>query len=806
MKISEKWLREWVNPDVDTGVLVEQLTNAGLEVDSVAPAAGKFSGVVVAEVSEISPHPDAKKLQVCQVNDGGKENVQVVCGAANVAVGMRVPFARVGALLPNDLEIKKAKLRGVESFGMLCSEQELGMAESADGLMALPADAPLGAAVDDYLNLDDQIIELDLTPNRGDCLGVEGVARDVAAINAIQISAPDILAVLPSIDDTFAVTLNAPEACPVYAGRVIKGINSSAATPLWMQERLRRAGLRSLGPVVDVTNYVLLELGQPMHAFDLDKLSGSIHVRQAKAKEQLTLLDGKTVELDDDVLVIADEAQALAMAGIMGGEASAVGDATTNIFLESAFFSPLSIAGRARRFGLHTDSSHRFERGVDPRLQARAMERATALLQEIVGGEVGPVSRAADEEQLPQAASIPLRLERVRRLLGVELAAEQVAAYMASLNIALANNTDKSSEAGQWVATPPTWRFDLEIEADLIEEIARLYGYNKLPETRPEVPQCMVGKAENRHGLDHFKDVLCQRGWQEAITYSFVDPALQALVSPDREAVDLSNPLSSEMSQMRTSHWAGLIQALAHNQHRQQQQVRLFEVGQNFIGQGGSDQKGALQELNQEVWVSGIAAGDYWPEQWSSAARPIDFFDIKGDLEALLAQSRSANTFDFRAESHPTLHPGQSACIYRDNEAVGWLGALHPAVEGQLSLNGPVFLFEIRAAALTEASPRQFSPLSKYPSIRRDLALVVDEAVTARQICETIENTDIKTIRNIRLFDIYQGKNVESGTKSIALGLILQDYSRTLTDEEVEAVVGTVVADLGKSLGATLRD
>ena len=795
MKISEKWLREWVNPEVKTEVLVEQLTNAGLEVDSVAPAAGAFTDVVVAEVSKIDPHPDAKKLQVCLVNTGADEMTQVVCGAANVAVGMRVPFAKTGASLPGGMKIKKAKLRGVESFGMLCSEQELGMADHADGLLVLPADAPLGVAVDDYLKLDDQIIELDLTPNRGDCLGMEGVARDVAAINAMPFNTPDIASVPQSIDDTFPVQLDAPESCPAYVGRVIKGIDGKAATPLWMQERLRRAGLRSLGPVVDVTNYVLLELGQPMHAFDLDKLNGTMHVRLAKAKESLTLLDGKTVELDSDVLVIADEKEVLAMAGIMGGEASAVSDATVNIFLESAYFNPLSIAGRARRFGLHTDSSHRFERGVDPQLQARAMQRATALLLEIVGGEAGPLVAVVDQTQLPQPVQIPLRRGRVERLLGVQITAKQIETYMQLLNISL------TGDAGQWTASPPSYRFDLTIEADLIEEIARLYGYNRLPETRPQVPQCMVGKAENRHDLNYFKDVLCQRGWQEAISYSFVDPAWQAVISPDRQVVALSNPLSSEMSQMRTSHWTGLLQALQHNQHRQQQQIRLFETGLNFIAQGES-----LDDIAQETWISGVAAGDYAQEHWLSGRRPIDFFDIKGDVEALMAHTRDAKQFEFRAQTHPALHPGQSARIYRKQTAVGWLGALHPAIVADFSLDGPVFLFEINTRALMEARPRNFSPLSKYPANRRDLALVVDEAVTARQICETIENVGIETIKDIRIFDLYQGKGIESGRKSVALGLILQDYSRTLTDEEVEEVISIVVAALGKTLGANLRD
>jgi len=795
MKFSEKWLREWVNPDIDTKTLVEQLTIAGLEVDGLEPAAGLFTDVVIAEVMDVQPHPDAKKLQVCKVNDNDGAYKQVVCGAANVRTGMKVPFARVNAELPGGMTIKKAGLRGVESSGMLCSEQELGMVDSADGLMELAADAPLGVNIREYLDLDDQLIELDLTPNRGDCLSILGVARDVAAINAIQFNDQETEPTQATITDEFSVHLDAPQDCPAYCGRVIRGIDAKASTPLWMQEKLRRSGLRSLGPVVDVTNFVLLELGQPMHAFDLDKLNGSIHVRRASCGEKITLLDGREITVDDDVLMIADEKQPLAMAGIMGGQDSAVDEQTRNIFLESAYFDPLSIAGRARRYGLHTDSSHRFERGVDPQMQAKAIERATELLIEITAGEAGPSRLVIDQVHLPQRTSIQLRRERIQRLLGIGLTADQIEHYMGLLNIELLEGDD------EWVATPPSYRFDLNIEADLIEEIARLYGYNRLPQTRPQVPQCMVGKAEDRLHIDYFKDILAQRGWQEAITYSFVDPGVQERLSPDRTAIDLSNPISSEMSQMRTSHWSGLIQALQHNQNRQQHDIRLFEAGLNFIAQGDS-----AAGMEQQIWVSGAAAGRYLPEHWSTDERPIDFYDIKGDIEAMLELTRASDQFSFIAESHPTLHPGQSARIYRTGTAVGWLGAMHPEICVQLDLNGPVFLFELNAQALLDAGARKFSPISRYPGIRRDLAFVVDMGTTAQEIRDTIANIGEKTIKNIRIFDVYQGESVESGRKSIALGLILQDYSRTLTDEDVEEMVSTVIAILGKKLGATLRD
>lgn len=795
MKISEKWLREWVNPEVDTRALIEQLTIAGLEVDGQMAAAGDFTDVVIAEVTDIQPHPDADKLQVCQVNDANGELKQVVCGAANVRVGMRVPFARVGAQLADDIKIKKVRLRGVESCGMLCSEQELGMAESADGLMELPNDAPLGTGIREYLDLDDQIIELDLTPNRGDCLSIMGVARDVAAINGIQFEGRIRPSVSEAIIDTLPIYLDAPEACSAYSGRVIRGINADAPTPLWMREKLRRSGIRCLHPVVDVTNYIMLELGQPMHAFDLDKLNGSIHVRMAKSGEKLVLLDGKEIEAREDILLIADDKQPLAMAGIMGGWDSAVDNQTTNIFLESAYFNPLNIAGCARSYGLHTDSSHRFERGVDPQLQSKAMQHATKLLQEIVGGQAGPVTQVIDQKHLPKPVPIKLRSDYMQRLLGVELSTEQIETYLGLLNIEFVRFNN------QWAATPPSYRFDLTIEADLIEEIARLYGYNKLPQSRPEVLQSMVGTAENRLDMDYFKNVLAQRGWQEAITYSFVDPDIQQVLSPDRMAINLSNPISSEMSQMRTSHWSGLLQALSYNQNRQQHDVRLFECGLNFIAKSKS-----AENLEQKTWISGIAAGRFWPEHWSSDNRPIDFYDIKGDLEAMLEHTRVQSQFTFVAETHPALHPGQSARIYRSGEAVGWLGALHPEIEDKLSVTGPVFLFEIRGEALFDAQARQFAPVSRYPSVRRDLALVVDIGITAAQIRDVISNTGQNTIQNISIFDVYQGKGIESERKSVALGLILQDYSRTLTDEEVEEVVSTVIAALGKKLGAVLRD
>ena len=800
MKISEQWLRQWVDPDTDTAGLVSQLTIAGLEVAATSAYADGISAVVVAEVLGLEPHGQADKLRVCRVNDGATKPLQVVCGAANVRRGMRVAFARVGAVLPGDIKIKKAKLRGVESYGMLCSEQELGLADKSAGLMELPADAAVGESVVDYLGLDDQIIELDLTPNRGDALGVLGVAREVAAINGLQLKDRPTPPVPAAIKDNLDITLTAADDCPAYIGRVVKGINPTAESPLWLREKLRRCGLRPISPVVDITNYVMLELGQPMHAFDLAKLQGGIDVRRARAGEKLALLDGKTVALEDDVLVIADEARAVAIAGVMGGQDTSVTENTRDIFFESAWFNPLAILGKARRYSLHTDASHRFERGVDPTGQTRAMQRATALLLEICGGDPGPICRGADESRLSGEKQITLRHARIKHLLGVAPPAEQVEELLGRLNMDCQRHKSGNGDDAQWRVTPPAYRFDINIEADLIEEVARLYGYNNIPETMPQAPQTMTLPPEYETGLEEIKDVLAGRGWQEAITYSFVDAQAQAQLAPDRAAIGLSNPLSGEMSQMRTSQWPGLVAALQHNQNRQQHQVRLFETGLNFIARENN------AEIDQQAWVSGIAAGERRPQQWAAAAAAVDFFDVKGDLQALFAALRATPEFEFQSAPHPALHPGQSARILRRGQAAGWLGVLHPETEKAFSLEGPVILFELNAAAIQQARPRRFTDIPRFPAIRRDLAMVVDEAVTAAQILRAVADAADRTVQNCRIFDVYRGQGIEKGRKSVALALILRHFSRTLHHEDVEKAIGAITRALADKLNADLRD
>ncbi len=791
MKFSEQWLREWVNPPLTAAELAEQLTMAGLEVDSVTPVAGTFSGVVVGEVLSVEPHPDADKLRVCSVS-AGAEPLQIVCGAPNVRVGMKVPTALIGALLPGDFKIKKSKLRGVESSGMLCSARELGLSEDAAGLMALPVDAPVGADIRAYLGLDDTCIEVDLTPNRGDCLGLAGIAREIGVLNRCSVAGPAMEPVSAGIEDTFPVQVSAPEACPRYLGRVIRGIDAKAATPLWMQEKLRRGGIRSLGPVVDVTNYVLLELGQPMHAFDLATLSGGIEVRHARAGERLTLLDEKVIELDTDSLLIADADKPLALAGIMGGAGSGVSDDTDSLFLECAFFAPARIAGRARRFGLHTDSSHRFERGVDYQLQHRALERATALLLELVGGEAGPVIEVASVDHLPRVAPIELRAARLQRLLGLRPDDATVEDILTRLGM------DVQAGEGGWQVTPPSFRFDITLEADLIEEIGRVYGYNRLPSSAFQAALEMRPAPEDRVSVRRLRDLLVSRGYQEAVTYSFVDPEIQGLVTPDLVPVPLANPISSELSVMRTSLWQGLLRTLQYNLNRQQRRVRLFEHGLNFIQQDN--------ELKQENYIGGLVSGALMDEQWGEPERVADFFDVKADVEALLALGGRAESYRFAAGSHTALHPGQAAEILRDGKRVGWLGCVHPELARRLDIESKTFLFELYSATVAQGSAASFREISRFPSVRRDLAIVVDEAVSALALQEAIRETCGDQLLELALFDVYRGKGVEKGRKSIAFGLILQESSRTLTDADVESVALRVVDRLNQNFGATLRD
>ncbi|MBO2893224.1 MULTISPECIES: phenylalanine--tRNA ligase subunit beta [Pseudomonas] len=792
MKFSEQWLRGWVNPQVSRDELVARLSMAGLEVDSVTPAAGQFSGIVVGEILATEQHPDADKLRVCQVSNG-QETFQVVCGAPNARPGIKIPFAMIGAELPGDFKIKKAKLRGVESFGMLCSAAELQISEENDGLLELAADAPVGEDIRQYLSLDDASIEIGLTPNRGDCLSIAGLARDVSALYDTPVTRPVVPAVPAAHDEVRPVEVSAPAACPRYLGRVIRNVDLSKPTPLWMVERLRRSDVRSIDAAVDITNYVMLELGQPMHAFDLAEINGGIRVRMAEEGEKLVLLDGQEVALRADTLVIADHTRALAIAGVMGGEHSGVNtEKTRDLFLESAFFEPISVAGKARSYGLHTDASHRYERGVDSQLAREAMERATQLLLDIVGGEAGPVVEAVSEQHLPQVAPVTLRAERITQMLGMEMDPAQVEQLLNALEL-----TTTKIEEGQWTVNVPSHRFDISLEVDLIEELARLYGYNNLPVRYPQARLAPQGKPETRGDLPTLRRLLVARGYQEAITYSFIDPKLFELFSPGVEPLLLANPISSDMAAMRASLWPGLVKALQHNLNRQQDRVRLFESGLRFVGQ--------LGDLKQQPMIAGVVTGSRLPEGWANGRDGVDFFDVKADVEALLGYSGALSDFTFSAGKHPALHPGQTAAIERDGKLVGYLGAIHPELAKALDLDRPVFLFELVLGDVVEGRLPKFSELSKFPETRRDLALIAGRDVASSSVLEVIRDNAGEWLTDLRLFDVYQGKGIDPDRKSLAVGLTWQHPSRTLNDDEVNAALQNILTSLEQRLNTTLR-
>jgi phenylalanyl-tRNA synthetase beta chain len=807
MKFSESWLREWVNPTLSSDQLAHQITMAGLEVDGIDPVAGEFSGVVIGEVVECGPHPDADKLQVTKISLGDYssatvekgELITIVCGAKNCCLGLKVAVATVGAVLPGDFKIKKAKLRGVPSFGMLCSESEIGLADDSDGIMELANDAPLGQCVREYLDLNDVTIDVDLTANRGDCLGLKGLAREVGVLNSLAVTEPTITAVTPTIDDVLTISIDAIEACPRYLGRVIKGINPNATTPLWMVEKLRRCGTRSIDPVVDVTNYLLLELGHPMHAFDLAKIEGNINVRFANKDEKLTLLDENEVTLKESTLVIADEQKALAMAGIFGGLESGVTNTTTDIFLESAFFAPLAILGKARQYGLHTDSSHRYERGIDPTLQHDAMERATELLLTIVGGQAGPVVEAKSDANIPPTKDVSLRRKMLDSRIGHHIEDAQVSEILTRLGFTVTTTGEDIDKV--WQVVVAAYRFDIKIEVDLIEEVARIYGYNNIPNISPKATLKMCEKKEAKLSLSNLKQVLVNRDYQEAITYSFVDPKVQALLHPEQEVMTLPHPISSEMSVMRLSLWTGLLQSMVYNQNRQQGRVRLFETGLRFVPDESSE-----NGVRQQNMLAGVISGQRVDEHWSMEKAATDFYDIKGDVEALLTLTCDAQGYEFSKADIDALHPGQTAKITKNGVFVGCVGALHPELERKLGLNGRTLIFELLLSEVLVQQIPEATDISRFPANRRDLAIVVKEDVDAKKVLQLIEKVGGNHLIGLNLFDVYQGQGVDDGFKSLAIALVLQDTSKTLEEKDITDVIDRVVETLKIELNASLRD
>ncbi|MDC5298487.1 phenylalanine--tRNA ligase subunit beta [Acinetobacter baumannii] len=791
MKISENWLRTWVNPAIDSDTLSDQLTMLGLEVDELAPVAKPFTGVVVGEVLTVEQHPDADRLRVTTVNIGSGEPLQIVCGAPNVRAGMKAPVATIGAILPGDFKIKKGKLRGVESQGMLCGASEIDLEDKIDGLLELPDDAPVGVNIREYLKLDDNVIDISITPNRGDCFSIRGIAREVAVINQQQMNEPEIKSVDATITDEKKVVIST-DGAPRYLGRVIKNVNVKAATPEWMEQALARSGIRTHSILVDVTNYVLMELGQPMHAFDLAKIEGTVHVRQAQPQEKLQLLNDQEVELQEDVMVIADDQKALAIAGIMGGLASSVTDDTTDIFLESAFFAPLAIAGRARRFGLHTDSSQRYERGVDFELPLIAMNRASQLIQELAGGEFGPITVAEKADLLPKREAIELKQAQVDQLLGYKVTAEFITDALTRLGCEVTVQAD-----GEWSVVPPSHRYDMAIYQDLIEEVARIDGYDNIQISLPSM-DVQLAKYQDRFEIAQLRQTVVTLGYQEAISFSFADAKLEKQLNPQVSPLMLANPISSDLAAMRSTLLSSLIPCVQYNLNRQQSRVRFFELGLRFDYQNAN----SIQDLKQIPTLALVAVGSREPESWHAKPQPMDFFDFKGEVEEILAAGRVK--VEYVRSERSWLHPGQSAEILVDGQSIGYLGRLHPSLENELDLS-TTWVAELDQAAVLQSYVSNFTELSRFPSVRRDIALLISDNINVRDIQQLIEKTGGELLDSTWLFDVYTGQGVEEGKRSLAFALLWQHPSRTLEDAEIKSGMDNIIQVLENTYQATLR-
>ena len=783
MQFSEQWLRQYTNPSIDTDALSHLLTMAGLEVEDLAGVGADFNKVVIAEIISADKHPDADRLQVLKVNVGAAEPLQIVCGASNARVGLKAPCALVGAVLPG-FEIKQAKVRGVESFGMMCSETELGLAAESAGLLELPAKATVGQDIREYLGLNDKLFTLKLTPNRSDCLSIVGIAREVAALTGATLDLPKFDAVSAQHQELKKVSVADAEACARYCGRLVKGVNATAQTPEWMVSRLERSGLRSISAIVDITNYVLLELGQPMHAFDAAKLQGDINVRWASQGEAITLLNEQEVKLDKDMLVIADNSGAIAFAGVMGGQSTAVSDATTDIFLESAFFTPDTIAGKGRRFGISTDSSYRFERGVDYGNTVQALERATALVLEICGGQAGAVTEV--NGVLPKRVPTQLRMAKLNSILGITLDESLVAKLFDQLGFTY------TQKAGVFEVSPPSYRFDISREEDLIEEIARLHGYDNIPAIAPIADLRMLPDAEGVVTRAVLQDVLVANGYQEVVNYSFVEETWETELLGNAKPIKLKNPIASNMSVMRSGLWGGLLDTLVYNLNRQQDRVRIFEIGASYAE--------AKEGFKETMRISGLAYGDVIPEQWGEAARSVDFYDVKADVDAL-----TGGRAEYVAAQHPALHPGQTAQIVVRGRSIGWIGKLHPKWQQHYQLPKGAVLFEMDLAPLQQRSIAKYSEVAKFPPVRRDIAVVVDEAVSVDALIKTMKKAKVQFVTDIALFDVYRGKGIAEDKKSLAFYVLMQDTQKSLTDAEVDSVMASLLELIKNQHGAELR-
>jgi phenylalanyl-tRNA synthetase beta chain len=796
MKFSEHWLRSFVDPPVSTQELAHVLTMGGLDVESVEPVAPPFNKVVVGQVIAVAKHPNADRLTLCKVDVGSGAPLAIVCGAPNVVHGMKAPCALVGAELPG-LAVAQAKVRGVESNGMLCSAKELGLSQDHSGLLALPEDAPLGADVRQVLDLDDRLITLKLTPNRGDCLSLRGIAREVAILTGAPLKLPDAAAVKTALNEKRGIQLQHPAACPRYCGRIIRGVNARAPTPRWMLRRLERCGLRSVSAIVDVTNFVMLETGQPLHAFDNRMIEGGIVVRLARNGEHLKLLNGQDVKLAPDILLIADEKKPLALGGIMGGEASAVSEATTEVFLESAYFNPSGVAGRARRLALSSDAAHRFERGVDFAITVEAIERATQLILEVCGGAAGPIAEAV--ATLPQRKPVRLRSERAGKIIGVAFTEEKIAELLSRLKLLFTRSP------GDFTVTPPSHRFDLEIEEDLVEELARLYGYDNIPSRPPKAVLATLPEPERRRTVAELKRILVDREYFEVVNFSFVDSQWERDFCGNAEPVALENPIAAQMDVMRSSLAGSLVANLRFNLARKLERVRVFEAGRCFLRATGeedpSDSAKAVAGVHQPLRLGGLAYGPAASAQWGTPARGVDFYDVKGDVVALLAPRQAR----FAPITHPGLHPGRAAGVSVAGALIGWIGELHPRWQQKYELPFPSVLFELDVDALTGLEMPQYREISKFPPVIRDLAVVVDENTPAWGLVEEMARARPAVVQDIRLFDVYRGKGVAGGTKSLAFRVVIQDTAKTLTDAEADAAMAQLTELLATKFRARLR-